>query len=124
MARTKKRKVGDRIFYEMCNGTIGTAIIKRIEPVIDTRFDKYGNRLKDGKVFKYKEYYTGVNTVIEDYCCLPDNDPRVKDFCKGKKFITADFVDELRQFLVEHGAHKGDDDVAQILNDLAEEFEA
>lgn len=123
MARAKQRKVGDRIFYEKYDGTIGTAIIKRIETIVDTDMDKYGNRLKDGKVFKYNEYYTGVNTVIADYSCLSDNDPRVRDFCKGKKFITADFADELRQFLVEHGAHKGDDDVVQILNDLAEEFE-
>ena len=123
MARTKQRKVGDRIFYEYYDGTIGTAIIKRIEPVVDTHMDKYGNRLKEGKVFKYKEYYTGVNTVIADYNCLPDNDPRVKEYCKGKKFITSGFADELRKFLVEHGAHKGDNDVVQILYDLANEFE-
>lgn len=123
MARTKQRKVGDRIFYQNYDGTIDSAIIKRIEPVVDIHMDKYGNRLKGGKVFKRNEYYTGVNTVIEDYNCLSDNDPRVKDFCKGKKFITSDFADELRKFLVEHGAHKGDDDVVQILNDLANEFE-
>lgn len=124
MARTKQRKVGDRIFYEKYDKTIGTAIIKRIEPVVDTHMDKYGNILKDGKVFKYKEYYTGANTVIADYSCLSDNDPRVKEYCKGKKFITADFADELRKFLVEHGAHKGDDDVVQILYDLSKEFES
>lgn len=124
MARTKQRKAGDRIFYETYDGTIGTSTIKRIEPVVDTHMDKYGNRLKDGKVFKYNEYYTGVNTVIADYSCLSDNDPRVKAFCKGKKFITADFADELRKFLVEHGANKGDDDVVQILYDIAKEFEA
>lgn len=124
MARTKKRKVGDRIFYEKYDGTIGTAIIKRIEPVIDTDMDKYGNRLKDGKMFEYNEYYTAVNTVIADYNCLSDNDPRVKEYRNGKKFITSDFVDELRKFLVAHGAHKGDDDVVQILCDLAKEFEA
>lgn len=123
MARTKQRKVGDRIFFECFDGTIGTATIKRIEPVVDTHMDKYGNRLKDGKVFKYNEYYTGVSTVIADYSCLSDNDPRVKEYCKGKKFITADFADELRNFLIEHGAHKGDDDVAQVLYNLAEEFE-
>lgn len=123
MARTKQRKVGDRIFFKRYDGTIGTAIIKRIEPVVDTHMNKYGNRLKAGKVFKYNEYRTGVNTVIEDYNCLSDDDPRVKEYCKGKKFITSDFADELRKFLVEHGAHKGDDDVVQILNDLANEFE-
>lgn len=120
MARTKQRKVGDRIFFEKYNGTIGTAIIKKIEDAEYKEPQGYG---KPDKVVKYKKYHTGVDVSIEDYNCLSDNDPRVKEFCKGKKFITADFADELRQFLVEHGAHKGDDDVVQILNDLAEEFE-
>lgn len=121
MGRTKQRKVGDRIFYEMYDGTIGTATIKKIEDAEYKESQGYG---KPDKVVKYKKYYTGVNEVIEDYECLSDNDPRVKEYCKGKKFITADFTDELRKFLVEHGAHKGDDDVAQILYDLAKEFEA
>lgn len=123
MARTKKRKVGDRIFYEKYDGTIGTATIKKIEPT-ESSFDKKGNYLRNGKKYKFNYYHTGVNTVIEDYNCLSDNDPRVKEYCNGKKFITSDFADELRKFLVEHGAHKGDDDVVQILNDLAEEFGA
>ena len=121
MARTKQRKVGDRIFYECYNGTIGTAIIKKIEDAEYKESQGYG---KPNKVVKYKKYYTGINTYIEDYNCLSDNDPRVKEYCKGKKFITSDFADELRKFLVEHGAHKGDNDVIQVLNDLANEFEA
>lgn len=123
MTRTKQRKVGDRVFFECFDGTIGTATIKKIEPT-ESPFDKKGNYLRNGKKHKFNYYYTGVNTVIEDYNCLSDNDPRVKEYCKGKKFISSDFADELRRFLVEHGAHKGDDDVAQILNDLAEEFGA
>ena len=121
MGRTKQRKVGDRIFYEYSDGSIGTAIIKKIESTEYKESQGYG---KPAKVVKYKKFYTGVHASIEDYECLSDNDPRVKEYCKGKKFITADFADELRKFLVEHGAHKGDDDVVQILNDLAKEFEA
>lgn len=121
MARTKQRKVGDRIFYEKFNGEIGTAIIKKIE---DTEYKESQGYRKPDKVVKYKKYYTGVNESIEDYNCLSDNDPRVNEYCNGKKFITADFADELRKFLVEHGAHKGDGDVAQILYDLAKEFGA
>lgn len=121
MARTKQKKVGDRIFFEYFDGTIGTAIIKKIEYAEYKESQGYG---EPDKVVKYKKYYTGVNAYVEDYECLSDNDPRVKAFCNGKKFITANFADELRQFLVEHGAHKGDDDVVQILNDLAKEFEA
>lgn len=123
MARTKQRKVGDRIFYEKYDGTIGTATIKDIIP-FESRMDKHGRWLSNGKTFKYNYYKTGEDTAIEDYNCLSDNDPRVKEYCKGKKFITAGFADELRKFLVKHGSHKGDDDVVQILNDLANEFEA
>ena len=123
MSRTKKRKVGDRIFYKNYDGTIGTATIKRIEPD-ETVFDKNGKYLRNGKKYKFNYYHTSDTEAIEDYNCLSDNDPRVKDFCNGKKFISADFADELRQFLVEHGAHKGDDDVVQILYDLAKEFGA
>ena len=121
MARTKHRKVGDRIFYETYDGTIGTATIKKIE---DAEYKESQGYRKPDKVVKYKMYYTGVNMCIEDYNCLSDNDPRVKAFCKGKKFITADFADELRKFLFEHGAHKGDNDVVHILYDIAKEFEA
>ena len=121
MGKTKQRKVGDRIFYEKYDGTICTAIIKKIEDAEYKESQGYG---KPDKVVKYKKYHTGVDVSIENYMCLSDNDPRVKAFCKGKKFITADFADELRQFLVEHGAHKGDDDVAQILYDMAKEFGA
>lgn len=122
MARTKRRKVGERIFYEIYDETIGTATIKKIEPS-ESVFDKKGNYLGNGKKHKFNYYHTSDTEAIEDYNCLSDNDPRVKEFCKGKKFITSDFEDELRNFLIEHGAHKGDDDVAQILYDLAKEFE-
>ena len=122
MARTKQRKVGDRIFYEKYNGNIGTATIKKIEPA-ESPFDKKGKYLGNGKKYKFNYYRTSNTEVIEDYNCLSDNDPRVKAFCKGKKFITAGFADELRKFLVEHDAQKGDYDLANILYELAEEFE-
>lgn len=39
MASTKRRKVGERIFYERYDGTIGTATIKKIEPT-ESPFDR------------------------------------------------------------------------------------
>ena len=42
MARTKQRKVGDRIFYEYYDGTIGTAIIKKIEDAEYKESQGYG----------------------------------------------------------------------------------
>lgn len=44
MARTKQRKVGDRIFYEKYDGAIGTATIKEIEPW-ESVFDNKGKYL-------------------------------------------------------------------------------
>lgn len=123
MARTKQRKVGDRIFYEKYDGTIGTAIIKKIEPT-ESVFGKKGEYLGSEKKCRFNYYYISDLQVIEDYNCISDSDPRVKAFCRGKKFITADFAYELRKFLVKHGAHKGDVDVVQILYDIAKEFEA
>ena len=123
MPRTKQRKVGDRIFYKAYDGSIETVLITEIKDTTDSHFDKHGNPLKNGKVFKYKMYKTGQYTWIEDYNCLSENDPRVSEFCKGKKFIAKDFMDELRQFLKDKGCHKGDSSVSQILYSLAEEYE-
>lgn len=120
--RRKKYKVGDRVFYENYKKELESAVILDIEER-EMRTDKFGKALTGGRTFKYKLFKTGKCTFIEDYNCLSLNDPRVKEYCKGKKFITANFADELRKFLVEHGAHKGDNDVAQILYDLANEFE-
>lgn len=123
MARTKKHKVGDRIFYENYEGEVGTCLIKRIVEQVDYNYDKFGNPLTNGEVFKYNNYVIDEYTSIEDYMCLSENDPRVKAFCKGKKFITANFANNLRTWLTEQGAHKGDNDVVQILRDIAEEYE-
>lgn len=120
MARTKKRKVGDRIFFEYYDGTIGTAIIKKI---VDDEYKESQGYGHPDKVVKYKRYYTGKYETIEDYTCLPDNDPRVKEFCKGKKFVTISLEDDLRAWLESHGAYKGDSDVADILYQLSLEYE-
>lgn len=122
VARPKKRKVGDRIFYENYNGEIETCLIKDIR-VETSRQGMFGEPLKGNSVFRYYVYKTGKYTSIEDYNCLSETDERVKEFCKDKKFITSDFVDELRKWLESKGAHKGDQDVAQILHDVAEEYE-
>lgn len=120
--RTKKRKVGDRIFYENHKGEIETCLIKEIRQE-SSRQDMHGKPLKDDGIFKYDVYKTGAYSSIEDYNCLSDNDPRVKEFCKGRKLISLSFANDLRTWLAEHGCHEGDTDVAQILRDIAEEFE-
>jgi hypothetical protein len=120
--RKKERKVGDRIFYTNYKGEIETCLIKEIRKE-SSRQNMFGMPLKDGKLFQYDVYKTGKYSSIEDYNCLSENDQQVKDFCKGKKFITSKFADELRKWLESKGAHKGDQDIAQILYDVAEEYE-
>lgn len=123
MPRTKQRKVGDRIFFQDFNGDIATALITEIKDAEYTVSSWNGDPLEKGTPFKFKFYKTNEYSGIEDYNCLSESDPRVIEFCKGKTFITKEFVDELRKFLKEKGCHKGDPSVSQILYSLAEEYE-
>ena len=74
MARRKKYKVGDRIFFECYDGTIGTATVVGIKP--ETYINDYG------KEVGYDWLETSDNSGIEDYNTLPDSDPRVKELQK------------------------------------------
>lgn len=80
--KRKNYKVGDRIFYETYpNREICTDTIKRIE-------DKFYLSDKGRKMpFKWLVLWESGNcsSGIEDYNCLPDNDPRVKELSKGLK---------------------------------------
>ena len=118
--RRKKYNVGDRIFYEDYKGDIASAIILGIEER-EMDSDMYGRQSK--KPVKYRLYSTGAHTAIEDYNCLPENDPRVVKFKDGRKFITPNFREQLVAWLTAHGAHKGDQDVSEILYDLSIEYE-
>ena len=80
--RRKEYKVGDRVFYECYpSGEIGTAIIKRIEN------ESY--RDDNGKEIPFKwlilQEVANCSSGIEDYNCLPYNDPRVKELIKKYK---------------------------------------
>lgn len=76
MARKRKYKVGDRIFFEPINGTIETAIVLRITD------ESYIN--DKGKEVPYQwlttwESESGKTSVgIEDYSCLSANNPKCK----------------------------------------------
>ena len=120
--RRKKHNVGDRIFYENYKGDIASAIVLGIEDR-EMDSDMYGRPAKKGTMVKYRLYKTGACTFIEDYNCLPENDPRVVKFKDGRTFITPNFREQLVQWLTAHGAHKGDQDVSEILYDLSIEYE-
>lgn len=78
MARRKKYKVGDRIFFEYFDGTIGTETVLEIKPQSGVG--------DDGKTFTYDELITwrsgNCSSSIEDYNTLPLSDPRVKELQK------------------------------------------
>jgi len=78
----KEYKVGDRIFYETYpNKEICTDIIKRIKN--ESYIDNNGKEIP----FKWFVLWESGNcsSGIEDYNCLPYNDPRVKEFAKKYK---------------------------------------
>ena len=77
MARIKKYKIGDRIFYEDCDGNIQTAIVRKVRD--DWSKDTYGRE------FKYRMLYLDEHLIIEDYACLPYSDSRVKELVKQYK---------------------------------------
>jgi hypothetical protein len=120
--KRKKYKVGDRVFYEDYKGDVASAIILRIEER-EMDSDRYGRPAKNGGKVKYRLYMTGRCTAIEDYNCLPENDPRVRKYKDGRTFIASNFREQLVGWLTSHGAHKGDQDVSEILYDLSLEFE-
>ena len=80
----KEYEVGDRIFYEYYpSREVGTAIIKRIEN--QSYIDDNGKEMP----FKWLVVWESgsCSSGIEDYSCLPYNDPRVKKLMKKyKKF--------------------------------------
>ena len=70
-------KVGDRIYYEYYDGTIGTSIVTKIEP--RTYWDNNGKR------FDYNMLFTGPCSAIEDYNTLSPSNRKVRAYIKEVK---------------------------------------
>ena len=79
MGRRKKHKVGDRIFFEYCDGTIGTATVLEVIP--DTYIDDNNKPIHYDTLVTYKDGEQ-FQEEIEDYNTLPYSDPRVKELQK------------------------------------------
>ena len=87
-------KVGDRIFFEyVSDGTIGEAIVKDIEP------RSYKNR--NGEIINYNMLRTSKYSMIEDYNCLPEDDPRVIEY-KKTHVDSREFINKFNEFLKEN----------------------
>ena len=82
-------KVGDRIYYECYDETIGTSIVTRIEPQ---------TYLGNGKEYDYNMLYTGPHTAIEDYNTLAPSNPKVKAYIKEMKAKRKALINEALMF--------------------------
>ena len=91
-------KVGDVVYYEMYHSldckdvTIGSAIVRE---VTDESF--IGDT---GVIINYKQYVTDDGmSAIEDYNCIPADDPRVVAYIEESKRLADDRDTELRKFV-------------------------
>ena len=83
-------KVGDRIYYEYYDGTIGTSIVTKIEP----RTTYWDN----GKRFDYNMLFTGPHSAIEDYNTLSPSNRKVKAYIKEVKVKREALINEALVF--------------------------
>ena len=83
-------KVGDRIYYECFDNTIGTAIVTKIEP----RTYDWDN----GKRYNFNMLSTGPYTAIEDYNTLSPSNPKVKAYIKKMKAKRKTLINEALMF--------------------------
>lgn len=129
---SKNYKIGDRVFFEYYDydenlNLIPTGIGTNI--IVDIKDESYEddstrkNWYDKGTIVHFKMLYTMGHSMIEDYNCIPEDDPRVIEFCKGRKLIGPSFIDDLRKWLTDNGAMHGDKLVSNILYTLSQEYE-
>ena len=80
-------KVGDRIYYECYDNTIGSAIVTKIEPrtYLDSGYD-------------FNMLYTGPHSAIEDYNTLSPSNRKVKAYIKEVKAKREALINEALVF--------------------------
>lgn len=76
MARRRKYKVGDRIFFEHADGTIDTAIVLKITE--QSYIDDNGKEVPYQWLTMWESDSGKVSCGIEDYSCLSSNNPKCK----------------------------------------------
>lgn len=83
-------KVGDRIYYECYDNTIGSAIVTKIEPRTYL--------VLNGKRYDFNMLFTGPYTCIEDYNTLAPSNPKVKAYIKERKAKREALINEALMF--------------------------
>ena len=85
MARRRKYKVGDRIFFEHADGTIDTAIV--LKTTEQSYIDDNGKEVSYQWLTTWEGERGKVSFGIEDYSCLSSSNPKCKVLAaKYKKF--------------------------------------
>ena len=85
--RWKKYKPGDRVFYKCYDGSIKSSIVLGVED--EECLSEKGNRVK------YQWLKTDEYSGIENFNCLPDNSPELKEI--KKKYA---YYDKMRASMV------------------------
>ena len=79
MKKMKNYKIGDRIFFEYSDGSIGESIVIDIEPRSYSEYDDGQNKYVD---INFNMLRTGKHWMIEDYNCMSEDDPKVIEYKK------------------------------------------
>ena len=117
MARRKKYKVGDRIFFEYYDGTVGTAIVLEIEP--KSYVDDNGKTVNYDMLITWKSGNCSSGT--EDYNTLPYSDHRVKELMKELK-KQDELADIIREFVNANTDIYSIEVIASALGQVAKEY--
>lgn len=83
-------KVGDRIYYECYDNTIGSAIVTKIEPRTYL--------VLNGKRYDFNMLFTGPYTCIEDYNTLAPSNRKVRTYIKEVKTKQEALINEALMF--------------------------
>lgn len=83
-------KVGDRIYYECYDNTIGSAIVTKIEPRTYL--------VLNGKRYDFNMLFTGPYTCIEDYNTLAPSNHKVRTYIKEVKTKREALINEALMF--------------------------
>ena len=117
MARRKKYKVGDRIFFEYHDGTVGTAIVLEKKP--ESYVDDNGRTINYDMLITWKSGNCSSGT--EDYNTLPYSDPRVKALMKELK-KQDELADIIREFVNANTDIYSIETIASALGQVAKEY--
>lgn len=117
MARRKKYKVGDRIFYEYYDGTVGIATVLEIKP--ESYVDDNGKTINYDMLIVWRRGNCSSGT--EDYNTLPLSDPRVKALKKELK-KQDELADIIREFVNANTDVYSIETIASALGQVAKEY--